>query len=267
MPQPPPFPPRPPVMQHSPPPPPPPPPIQQQQTQRPLPTPYQNSLTQPNNRDLMTDVGKAVGSMALKSVGGAMLSALNGGLLSSDVVDGLSTIFYAVAQGQPGADYQSIIDLILQTQQQQPQQQSSGIDYQAIISELLKIQKQSTHPPVAYQPPAVYHPLSFQSAPAPDFAAMYNQSYQNGMQQTIQIMEDAMKPNPYLQQQMQGQSQQTIQMLQYIEQQQLQAKQNLIDMMKAQNAALFGAAPSVGEHQLYYGGGQPSFGGTVAFRP
>ncbi|KAF9032648.1 hypothetical protein BDZ89DRAFT_1063263 [Hymenopellis radicata] len=260
----PPPPPRPPVMQQSPPPPP---SIQQQsmsQTQRPLPTPYQNPSAQSNDRGLMTDVGKAVGSVALKSVGGALLGAITGGILSSDVVDGLSSIFsgmsiggdtasipgfdfsqlQAVAQGQPGADYQSVIDSILQTQQQQPQQQQqqqssgSGIDYKAIISELMKIQKQSTHSSTpAYQPP-VYHP-----PPAP--APIYNPSQQ---------------PNPYLH----GQSQQTMQMLQYLEQQQLQAQQNLLDMMKAQNAAAagYGAGPPFGENQSYYEGGQPSFGGN-----
>ncbi|KIY73294.1 hypothetical protein CYLTODRAFT_485725 [Cylindrobasidium torrendii FP15055 ss-10] len=79
----------------------------------------------------------------------------------------------AVAQGQPGADYQRVLDWVLEMQQkqaQQQQQQGPTVDYQKILEEMMKIQQQASAP--ASSPLNTSAPQGHSSTPpAPSYTA------------------------------------------------------------------------------------------------
>ncbi|KAF8883411.1 hypothetical protein BD779DRAFT_869539 [Infundibulicybe gibba] len=146
-------------------------PITPQQTYVPVqavaPAPPPKSNNNNNNKKLK-ELGLAAGKTIFKVAGNVAAASMGlppnvggsiaGSLVDSNVVGALVNCFssndsqnagsadvsqlQAVLQGQPGADYQSVINTLLQQQQrQQKAAQPPAVDYQAVIQQLQSIQQ------------------------------------------------------------------------------------------------------------------------------
>lgn len=172
-------------------------------------------------------VGKTAGKAALKVTGHALMSAagiqpgsmegklftgMGNSILNSDAIGALvnnlagtnsgvnASNLQAAAQGQPGADYQGIINALMQQQQQQQastlqiQQSQPGpaANYQALINELQKLQANAS---------------SQQQAPVqPQNTAQQQQAlFQAQLQQTQALLNGASNPSQQHQNQYQNQ--------------------------------------------------------------
>ena len=194
-------------------------------------------------------VGKTAGKAALKITGHALMNAagiqpgsmegnlltgMGNSIINSDAIGAMvnnlagtnaganPSNLQAALQGQPGADYQGIINALMQQQQQastlQPQQSQSGpaVNYQALINELQKLQ-----------------------ANAPNSQAT---AQQQSTAQLLALAQDAQNPSPQtlaqqqaaLQQQIAAQTQALSQQQQALFQAQMQQTQALLNAASKQ---------------------------------